>query len=74
MRDTSPEAAAVQEGIHRRMSGAARLELALEMSLFARELSRARLKREHPHWSDAELTRELLRYAFGDQPLPKPLR
>jgi hypothetical protein len=74
MRDTSPEAAAVQVGIYRRMSGAERLELAPEMSLFARDLSTVRLRSEHPDWSETELTRELLRYAFGHQPLPKPLR
>ncbi len=72
--DTSPEAAAIQASIHRRMTGEQRLELAYEMSVFARELAMARLRAEHPDWSDREIKRELLRYAFGSAPLPPPLR
>ncbi len=64
MRDTSPTAEALQTEIHRRLSGAERLRLAFEMSLVAREMSLARLRRQHPEWSDAELKRELLRYSF----------
>ncbi|HEX2188922.1 MAG TPA: hypothetical protein VHG51_08500 [Longimicrobiaceae bacterium] len=74
MGDTSPEAAEVQAGIHRRMSGAERLRLAMQMSLTARELALARLRAQHPDWSEWELKRELLRYAFGSAPLPEPLR
>jgi hypothetical protein len=74
MSDTSPEAAEVQAGIYRRMTGAERLGLALEMSMTARELTLSRLRAEHPDWSDRELKRELLRYAFGSAPLPEPLR
>lgn len=74
MSDTSPEAAAVQLEIYRRMSGAQRLHLAVEMSMFARELALTRLRSEHPDWSEWELKRELLRYAFGSEPWPPPLR
>lgn len=74
MSDTSPEAAAVQTGIYRRMTGEQRMKLAYEMSLMARELTLTRLRAQHPDWSHAELMREILRYAFGDQPLPPPLR
>lgn len=74
MTDTSPEAAALQISIQRSLTGAARLRLALEMSYAARELALARLRREHPDWSDRELERELLRYAFGSAPLPAALR
>ena len=74
MSDTSPEAAEIQAGIHRRMTGEERLRLAVEMSETARELALARLRAEHPEWSDRELKRELLRYAFGSAPLPEPLR
>ena len=72
LRDTTPTAAALQLSIHRGLTGADRLGLALEMSLTAREFSLTRLRREHPHWSDAELTRELLRYAFLTAPTPTP--
>ena len=73
MNDTSPEAAALQTEIYRKMSGEQRLKLAFEMSDFARELTLSRLRSEHPEWSDWELRRELLRYAFGSEPLPPPL-
>ena len=74
MTDTSPEAAEIQASIHRRMTGEERLRLAVEMSVTARELTLARLRAQHPEWSDRELKRELLRYAFGSAPLPEPLR
>lgn len=74
MSDTSPEAAEIQASILRRLTGVERLDLAFEMSLFARELALTRLRAQHPEWSEAELKRELLRYAFGSDPLPPPLR
>ncbi|MGH7563405.1 MAG: hypothetical protein ACREK5_03165 [Gemmatimonadota bacterium] len=74
MRDTSPEAEAIQTSIHRQLSGADRLRMALEMSLAARELSLSRLRSQHPDWSELELKRELLRYAFLSGSLPAPLR
>ena len=72
--DTSAAAQAVQLDIHRSMTGEQRLLLAYEMSMFARELNRARLLREHPDWSEASIARELLRLAFLHMPLPAGLR
>jgi hypothetical protein len=74
MSDTTPKAAAVQAAVHRKLSGVQRLMTALEMSIMVRELSAARLRRDHPEWSERELERELLRYAFGRMSLPEPLR
>lgn len=74
MSDTSPEAAEIQAGIYRSMTGEQRLRLAFEMSRMARELALARLRVQHPDWTELELKRELLRYAFGSAPLPEPLR
>lgn len=74
MTDTSTEAAALQADLHRRMSGEQRLRIAMEMSDLARELTLARLRLDHPAWGEPELRRELLRYAFGPDPLPPPLR
>jgi hypothetical protein len=79
MNDTSPAAEEIQVRIHRRMTGEERLVLALEMSESARELALARLRRAHPDWTDRELRRELLRYAFlavdgVPAELPLPLR
>ena len=72
--DTTPAAEAIQLDIIRSMSGEERLLLAFEMSLFARELNRARIRSEHPEWTDAQIARELLRLAFFPAPLPDGLR
>jgi hypothetical protein len=64
----------VQTGIHRRLSGPERLELAFQLSLAAREMSLARLRKAHPEWSDAQLKRELLRYSFLPRPLPPGIK
>lgn len=74
MRDTTPEVAAVQVEVLRRLSGAQRLALALEMSVLTRQLAAARLQREHPEWSDREISLELLRQASpsGSLPVPRP--
>ena len=72
--DTSPAAEALQLHIQRAMTGEQRILLALEMSLFARELSRARIRQEHPEWPEAKVNRELMRLAFLPGSLPAGLR
>jgi hypothetical protein len=42
--------------------------------MFARELSRVRIRREHPEWSETQIARELLRLAFLPASLPEALR
>jgi hypothetical protein len=56
------------------MTGEERLLLAFEMSLFARDLARAGIRREHPDWEETRVARELLRFAFLPNPLPERLR
>jgi hypothetical protein len=56
------------------MSGEQRLLLAFEMSLFARDLARERIRCEHDDWSEGDVTREILRLAFLPHPLPARLR
>jgi hypothetical protein len=56
------------------MSGEQRLLLAFEMSLFARDLAGARIRHDHPEWDDAQVARELLRFAFLPDPLPARFR
>jgi len=56
------------------MSGEQRILLAFEMSLFARDLARAGIQRDHPAWDEARVDRELLRLAFLPDPLPERLR
>jgi len=72
--DTSPSAQLLQLQIQRAMPGEQRLLLALEMSLFARELAKERVRRECPKWSDAQVARELVRLAFLPAPLAARLR
>jgi hypothetical protein len=72
--DTSPVAQAIQDEIHRKMTGEQRVLLAFEMSLFARELARTGIQQEHPDWPEDRVARELLRLAFLPQPLPAGLR
>lgn len=72
--DTSPAAREIQLQIYRAMTGEERLLLAFEMSLFARDLARAGIQREHPDWDEARVARELLRFAFPPEPLPERLR
>ncbi|MBZ5687136.1 MAG: hypothetical protein LAP86_19110 [Acidobacteriia bacterium] len=72
--DTTPEAREVQSRIHRSMSGEQRILIALEMSLFAREVARERICSEHPDWEEWQVQRELLRIAFLPDPLPADLR
>jgi len=54
----------LQLDIQRRLTGAERLRLAFEMSDLARELYRARLRQQHPDWTDEQVTREIVRSSF----------
>jgi hypothetical protein len=74
MTDTTPEAQAAQTEVYRNMTPVQRLEIAFDMSLAARELSLARLRMEHPDWTEKQLQREILRYAFLPAELPEALR
>jgi hypothetical protein len=60
----------IQRSIQRRMTGAERLRLACEMSDIAHDLCRARIRQQHPDWSDTEVTHEMVRAAFSPQPSP----
>lgn len=72
--DTTPKAREIQLNIHRSMSGEQRIRIAFEMSLFARDLARARIRSEHPEWDEWQVQRELLRIAFLPNLLPAGLR
>lgn len=47
--------------------------MAIELSEIAREMTLTRLRSEHPEWPERQLKLGLVRYAFGDQPLPPGL-
>ena len=64
-RDTSIAAAELQIQIHRKFSPADRLRMTIEMSEFARALSKAGLRSRSPELRDAELDDELLHQMYG---------
>jgi hypothetical protein len=68
--DTSPAARSVQLQVQRAMTGEQRLLMAFEMSMFARELSRERIRRNHPEWTETQIARELIRLAFLPATMP----
>jgi hypothetical protein len=72
--DTSPAARTLQLKIQSEMSGEQRVTLAYEMSMFARELARQGILRDHPEWTEGQVARELLRLAFLPAPLPAWLK
>jgi len=74
MSDTSAAARDIQLRIQSAMSGEQRMLLSYEMSLFARELAKEGIRRDHPEWTEAQVARELLRLAFLPAPLPEGLR
>ncbi|MGZ4830708.1 MAG: hypothetical protein ACXV5J_07900 [Candidatus Angelobacter sp.] len=72
--DTTPEIEARQIRIIRSMTTEQRLLVALEMSLFSRELMKAGIRRDHPEWTEKEVRIEVLRRVFLPAPLPAWIR
>jgi hypothetical protein len=72
--DTSASAREVQLRVQQGMTGERRLLLALEMSLFVRELTKEGIRHDHPDWSESDVAREMIRLAFLPGPVPFQLR
>jgi hypothetical protein len=64
-RDKTLAASELQHEIHRRFSPAERLRMAMEMSEFARSLSRAGLRSRRPELTEAELDDEMIYQMYG---------
>jgi hypothetical protein len=64
VRDTTPEAKAVQVAAYRRMTPGERIERALELSDFLHELALSQIRVQHPGCSDAEANRVLTERLF----------
>jgi hypothetical protein len=64
------QASRIQRDILRRMAPEERLRLAFEMSDLAHDLCRARIRQQHPDWTDEQVVREMVRSAFSPQPSP----
>lgn len=65
VQDTSREAADLQIEIHRKFSPEDRLRMTIEMSEFARALSKVGLRSRLPQLTEADLDDELLNQMYG---------
>jgi hypothetical protein len=65
--DTTPEAAAVQLEIHRRMPPWRRLRNALEMGDLARSLSAAGVRSRHPEYTEEQVRLAVIRLSVGEE-------
>ena len=63
--DTTPEAAAIQASIHRKLGPEGRLRLAIEMSDFAWECAKAGMRSRHPQWDESQILATLVRDLHG---------
>lgn len=63
--DTTAEAALVQTEAQRRIGGAGRLRIAIEMSELTRQLARAGLRTRRPELDEEHLDAELIRELYG---------
>ena len=64
-RDTTAAAAQLQEEIHRQLDPSERLRMAMEMSEFARSLSKAGLRARRPELTQDEANEEMLDLMYG---------
>jgi hypothetical protein len=65
--DTTPEAAAVQLAIYRKLSGSDRVRIGHQMSLDARAIALAAIRRRHPDYDDTTARWALFRLLLGDE-------
>lgn len=56
------------------MTGEECLLEALEMSVFAREFAKSKIRRDHPEWTESQVAREILRLEFLPEELPAGFR
>lgn len=69
--DTTPDAAAVQTEIHRRLGAEGRLRLAGQMSEVARSFAKAGIIARHPGLDEAGVAAELIRQLYGVTARPR---
>ncbi|MCG8462955.1 MAG: hypothetical protein MI919_42260 [Holophagales bacterium] len=62
--DTSADADRAQFEVYRRMTGAQRLRIALDMSELVRECAKSRIRKWHPEMTEEQVTRELIREMY----------
>jgi hypothetical protein len=67
-RDTSERAAAIQAELNRALGPEKRLRMVMEISDFAREFAKARIREQHPEYDESEVLLALTEELYG--PLP----
>jgi len=67
LRDTTPDAAAVQTSIYRRMGPAQRCEMAASMSATARAVTLEGIRHRHPEYDEHQARWALFRLLVGDE-------
>jgi len=65
--DTTPSADAVQLALYRKMSGSDRVRIGHQMSLDARAIALAAIRRRHPAYDDVSARWALFRILVGDE-------
>ncbi len=68
MLDTTPEAAAAQAAVYRRMSGEEKVRIALEMTETVRHLAMTRIAEQHPGFTPAQIREQLIWELYGVRP------
>ena len=66
-RDTTPEAAAVQAALYRRMPFGETVRMAARMSLDMRRVALEAIHRRHPEYGESEARFALFRMLVGDE-------
>lgn len=69
--DTSDAAFRAQMAVWERLGPEGRVALAGRISLSARQLARDGIRQRHPHYSDAQVHRALMRLLYGDEIVQK---
>ena len=72
--DTSSAANDIQLSILKRMSGAERLKIAIDLSETARKLAFTRIEHDHPGLSKPQLVRTFLHCVLSEDDYPPGLR
>ena len=66
-RDTTPDAAAVQAAVYRRMTSDQRTRAAAEMSAMARAITLENIRARHPEYGEHQARMALYRLLVGDE-------
>jgi hypothetical protein len=66
-RDTTPDAAAVQRAVYRRMTSDQRTRAAAEMSAMARSITLENIRARHPEYGEHHARMALYRLLVGDE-------